>query len=63
MQKQYVCVEFSGSSCSQWQVLHNSPQSDLPLTKQEAYAISVEICIILVITFGIVRARKMIEKG
>lgn len=62
MQETYVCVELEGSMCAKWQVLQ-SPQSDLPLTREEAYVISVEICVILVITFGIVRARKMIEKG
>lgn len=62
MQDKYVCVKPQGLMCAKWQVLQSSlGQSDLPLTKQEANDIALSVVWILVITFGIVQAKKMIK--
>lgn len=61
MQEKYVCIELEGLMCAKWQVLQISPQSDLPFTKDEANEIAISVVLILVLTFGIVQAKKMIK--
>lgn len=66
---QYVCVEFlqpvgrGAMSCKTWQALDNSnlSNSSLPFTKEEADQITIAICGILVLVWGIRQARKLIR--
>lgn len=63
--KQYACIEFVKFEgldlCKTWQVLETSSSPNLPFTKEEADQITIAVCSVLVLVWGLRLIKKQIR--